>query len=505
MSLEGLDVEGTDLSEEIAAEESLLGGQSQKTEYPKGEKKKEKQEKEEKTEDKIVLEIIEKGDYSKSKYKKLYEEIFANYSLTKFREHLNLKHPTLKRLNPEDGKKLKVISLMGESNAILRGMGYVLGLKRTKAKSTKKTKYEDAFNEREDLRELVIAKIMMPMLVGIKEGDKSILQQDLEHFEEKPQEKEKEETKPINNFRVGAVIDIEKLGISVDLLRKVLTGEMTSGKESEGGWVGPSETPIKQEGESASDYKERVSRWKASMSVWERHGQERRLPESDESGKEKETTPATISYGYALTDSQLDEVESRLSSEFSSAESELEVQMAEVASDELKERYEALKLRRKRREITLDEAIQETRFLIDGYVARKHAQRESSGAGLHSHAYIKLSQDLNVVRTWKRYLESKLDRATSIAEEISEQGSVDPATQNAQIGSHDARKLAKESRKAFGPGVTQTIKRASQLLLKSVKKPIPSKMRSPITEPSDVNYYAPSVRHKYKGGLRVIQ
>ena len=300
-------VEGTDILTEYSDEKSTLEEKIDEPEKPKSEKPKSKKENDE---EKIVLEIIEKDDYSKSKYKKLYDEIFADYSLKKFREHINEKHPELKRLNPGDGKKMKIISLMGESNAILRGMGYVLGLKRTKAKSTKKSKYEDAFNEREDLRELVIAKIMMPMLKSMKMGEKDILQKDIEAVEEKP--KEKEETKPINQFRVGAVIDVEKLGINVDLLRQVLTGEK---KDIDFDSISSvSEAPFEKESKGSFDLQGMRERVKKSMErermERERQG-ERRLPEDPEKPPEKRQSTFQ-EFGFTLTAQQQGELEEKI-------------------------------------------------------------------------------------------------------------------------------------------------------------------------------------------------
>lgn len=518
MSLEGMTVEGTDISTEYSDEKPVLEEKVDEPEKPKSEKPKSKKENDE---EKIVLEIIEKDDYSKSKYKKLYDEIFANYSLTKFREHINQNHPELKRLNPGDGKKMKIISLMGESNAILRGMGYVLGLKRTKAKSTKKSKYEDAFNEREDLRELVIAKIMMPMLRSMKMGEKDILQKDIQAVEEEP--KQKEETKPINQFRVGAVIDVEKLGINVDLLRQVLTtgkediefGSISSvsgrssdvGKESEGSFM--ERARDRMENKMRERAKERMERERdAGVNP------PRRLPEDPENPGKRQSS--VMEFGFRLTTQQQGELEERIEEEFADDEVSVDSSMREEGTQELQERYNGLKERLNRGNLSLEEAINTINEIIDGTNNRRQAQRQASAQGLQDPVYKQLSKDINLYRAYRAFLTRKLNRSREIAEELSESGSVIPAstkpsalpkndTQDANIGSHDANKIVKQSTESFVPGRRQVIKKASQLVLRSVRKSMASKMKNPISEPDDVNYYAPSVRHRYRGGLRVIQ
>ena len=488
MSLEGMTVEGTDISTEYSDEKPVLEEKVDEPEKPKSEKPKSKKENDE---EKIVLEIIEKGDYSKSKYKKLYDEIFANYSLTKFREHINQNHPELKRLNPGDGKKMKIISLMGESNAILRGMGYVLGLKRTKAKSTKKSKYEDAFNEREDLRELVIAKILMPMLKSMKMGEKDILQKDIQAVEEEP--KQKEETKPINQFRVGAVIDVEKLGINVDLLKQVLTGEKKDidfGKMSS---ISGRSSDVGKESEG---------------------GDRRRLPEDPENKEKRQTS--VMEFGFILTTAQQGVLEEKIEEEFADDEASVDSSMREMGTQELQDRYNGLKERLNRGNLSLEEAINTINEIIDGTNNRRQAQRQASAQGIQDSVYKQLSKDINLYRAYRAFLTRKLNRSREIAEELSESGSVAPAstkpialpkndTQDANIGSHDANKIVKQSTESFVPGRRQVIKKASQLVLRSVRKSMASKMKNPISEPDDVNYYAPNVRHRYKGGLRVIQ
>ena len=490
MSLEGMTVEGTDISTEYSDEKPVLEEKVDEPEKPKSEKPKSKKENDE---EKIVLEIIEKDDYSKSKYKKLYDEIFADYSLKKFREHINQNHPELKRLNPGDGKKMKIISLMGESNAILRGMGYVLGLKRTKAKSTKKSKYEDAFNEREDLRELVIAKIMMPMLKSMKMGEKDILQKDIQAVEEEP--KQKEETKPINQFRVGAVIDVEKLGINVDLLRQVLTGEKRD-----------------IDFDSISSVSKASFEKESEETI--RSG-ERRLPAEDpEKPPEKRQSSFADFPGFNLTAQQQGELEEKIEEEFADDEASIDTSVREMGTQELQDRHGSLKQRLKSGRLSLEEAIEEINNIIDGTNNRRQAQRQASAQGLQDPVYKQLSKDINVYRSYKAFLTNKLNRSREIAEELSESGSVVPTkptalpkndTQDANIGSHDANKIVKKSTESFVPGRRQVIKKASQLVLRSVRKPMASKMKNPISEPDDVNYYAPSVRHRYRGGLRVIQ
>jgi len=502
-------VEGTDILTEYSDEKSTLEEKIDEPEKPKSEKPKSKKENDE---EKIVLEIIEKDDYSKSKYKKLYDEIFADYSLKKFREHINEKHPELKRLNPGDGKKMKIISLMGESNAILRGMGYVLGLKRTKAKSTKKSKYEDAFNEREDLRELVIAKIMMPMLKSMKMDEKDILQKDIEAVEEKP--KEKEETKPINQFRVGAVIDVEKLGINVDLLRQVLTGEK---KDIDFDSISSvSKASFEKESEGSFDRDEYLQgmreRVKERMER-ERQG-ERRLPEDPEKPPEKRQSTFQ-EFGFTLTTQQQEELEEKIEEEFADDEASIDSSMREMGTQELQDRHGSLKQRLNSGNLTLEEAINEVNDIIEGTNNRRQAQRQASAQGLQDPVYKQLSKDINRYRSYRAFLTRKLNRSREIAEELSESGSVVPSTkpialpktdsQHDDIGSHDANKIVKKSTESFVPGRRQVIKKASQLVLRSVRKQSASKMRNPISEPDDVNYYAPSVRHRYRGGLRVIQ
>ena len=73
-------------------------------------------------------------------------------------------------------------------------------------------------------------------------------------------------------------------------------------------------------------------------------------------------------------------------------------------------------------------------------------------------------------------------------------------------GTHDAKGINRPFPSAMEPSRAQVIRQATGMLLKSVTQGSTfSKMKSPYSQPRDVNYYAPNVKHRYRGGLRVIQ
>jgi len=210
--------------------------------------------------------VVQQGEYKTPegqpvKYKEEYKNVFQGYSVQAFRQHLTQNHPELKRQTlPPPGQREKATQVLAQVNGIIRGFGFLLGLTRVKAKTKKgeSNYYEKIFEEREELREMVYAKIMLPMLMmkqqapaGIPEP--SLLEQDIQATAQQPPSEPSimpqvpQGGSPQGPFRIGAIIDIEKLNISTEALRDVLLARTGAPAQPDAGKE--PEQPKPQEGE----------------------------------------------------------------------------------------------------------------------------------------------------------------------------------------------------------------------------------------------------------------
>lgn len=435
--------------------------------------------------DNLILDTAEEVDLSKSHYKAQYKEVFKEYPLGLFRKHLKDKHPDLAREPVPDKKNEKIQKIVAESNAIIRAFGYLIGFKRMKAKSNKNSDYGKAWEEREDLRELLFGRIMMPMMESIKPSLKrevsekqDLLKQDIKAVE---QPMEQVAQAPVsNNFRIGAVIDVEKLGINTELLRRVLTGQTTSMPQQ-----GKADRRLAQPGGGGAE----ISSVESGISS--REEALANIPDDD-------------------TSIAASELERQVDALFSSdEESQAMSEFREEASTGARESLETIK---NNNTLSPSEKIDELGNLIEAFQNRLDAQVMTTGP--NSPATTQLRKDIQAVRNYRGILvrarKEIYDRAAP-----SQAGSSQPAvvpvvrpsgdSQDSSVPTEDAKNIKKESKRTFEPSRRRVVQQAQQLVLKSVRPKQRSRLMNPVSEPDQVNYYAPSYRHRYRGGLRVIQ
>lgn len=211
---------------------------------------------------------VQQGEYKQPdgkpvKYKEEYKKVFQGYSVEAFRQHVAQTHPELKRQTlPPKGQREKATQVLAQVNGIIRGFGFLIGLKRVKARTKKGEPdyYEKIFEEREELREMVYAKILLPHLkmkpqapAGIPEP--SLLEQDIQATAQQPPSEpsimppSSQVVSPSQPFRIGAIIDIEKLNISTEALRDVLMGRTRAPAQPDAGKEPERQQPKPQEGE----------------------------------------------------------------------------------------------------------------------------------------------------------------------------------------------------------------------------------------------------------------
>ena len=165
--------------------------------------------------------------------------------------------------------------------------------------------------------------------------------------------------------------------------------------------------------------------------------------------------------------------------------------------------------------MSIDSVLIDLEGLIEGYEYRRRAQRESSGGGVQDHVYINLTRDWKAFKLYKKYLTDKMalgQMKSAISSVPSSTASTSSSLHKPRrgdndggTGTHDAKGINRPFPSAMEPSRAQVIKQASGMLLKSVKRGKFSKMKSPYSQPHNVNYLAPDVKHRYRGGLRVIQ
>ena len=216
-----------------------------------------------------AMATVQQGEYKQPdgkpvKYKEEYKKVFQGYSVQAFRQHIAQTHPELKRQSlPPKGQREKATQVLAQVNGIIRGFGFLIGLKRVKARTKKGEPdyYEKIFEEREELREMVYAKILLPHLkmkpqapAGIPEP--SLLEQDIQATAQQPPSEPSimppasQEVSPSQPFRIGAIIDIEKLNISTEALRDVLMGRIRdTPAQADAGKEPERQQPKPQEGE----------------------------------------------------------------------------------------------------------------------------------------------------------------------------------------------------------------------------------------------------------------
>jgi len=172
-------------------------------------------------------------------YQNLFSSIFQGYSIDAFREHIKDKHPELVRKMKPDPKQ-KPTFYRNSVVGFLKSVGAkILGMYRAVPQTKVGTEnyVDEIFQEQEDLFELMYFVILKPHL-SKKMVQPDILQQDVAATSpglaatggSGP-------SGPSGPYRVGAIIDVEKLGINLGMLKSVLEGRpqqmMPSGQPSE--------------------------------------------------------------------------------------------------------------------------------------------------------------------------------------------------------------------------------------------------------------------------------
>ena len=382
-------------------------------------------------------------------YKKEYQNVFGGYSVDAFRQHLAQSHPELARqTSPPEGRREKATQILAAVNGIIRGFGFLLGLKRVKAKTKKGEPdyYAKIFEEREELRELVYAKIMLPMLKqGAVPGAAtsgpqapSILQQD-QLAQQAPGMPSSSAAQP-GPFRIGAIIDIEKLNISTEALRNVLMGRTS----------GPS-PPVS--GESGIEAVE--------SDIGDK-------PDIGEVGELDQHTKDLID---------------------------------ENASPEIKVFLEGLKSR------PLVQQKNKVRDALNGAYQRLNAQIASEG-GDGGPRVKELRGDVRALQLYEGWVLTEF--AKRVAAAPSDPGTpavpapVVPAPVVPRPQDRTKDTLKKKVKAVFIPSRRRLIQKAKNLVLKRIPDKSLSLNKDPVRRPENVNSFAPTAQEDYRGGIRAI-
>jgi hypothetical protein len=321
---------------------------------------------------------------------------------------------------------------------------------------------------------------MMPMMESIKPSLKrevsekqDLLKQDIKAVEQ-PMEQVAQPAP--NNFRIGAVIDVEKLGINTELLRQVLTGQTRSMPEQQG----KADRRLVQPADISSVESGISSREQALAD----------LP--------SETSSVATS-----------ELERQVNALFGSdEESEAMSEFREQASTGARQSLEAVK---NDNTMSPSEKIDELGNLIEQFQNRLNAQAMTTGQ--NSPATIQLRKDVQALKNYRgilvrarkeiyeRAAPSQAGSGQAVVPVVRPQGD----SQDSDVPTEDAKNIKKESKRTFEPSRRRVIQQAQQIVLKSIRPQQRSRLMNPVSEPDNVNIYAPNYRHRYRGGLRVIQ
>jgi hypothetical protein len=476
--------------------------------------------------DNLILDTAEEVDLSKSHYKAQYKEVFKEYPLGLFRKHLKDNHTDLAREPVPDKKNEKIQKIVAESNAIIRAFGYLIGFKRMKAKSNKNSDYGKAWEEREDLRELLFGRIMMPMMESIKPSLKrevsekqDLLKQDIKAVEQ-PME-QVAQGQASNNFRIGAVIDVEKLGINTELLRQVLTGQARGDRRLAQPGGGGAEIESVSSGISEptrSQVAERIDSVAGSLTSSERTPSVYLGPTDTSIGRFTEPSiegslNIDTMFDRAMMGQELIEGQNAMQIIRESASQITVNQVTDIAGGDL----------------TPFQKLQSLADLEDSLQNRLNAQAMTTGES--SPATVQLKKDKKALKKYNELLQRYFNLVMPSVPGGSSKGgqSVEPGSivypessgssqpavvpvvrpsgdsQDSSVPTEDAKNIKKESKRTFEPSRRRVVQQAQQLVLKSVRPKQRSRLMNPVSEPDQVNYYAPSYRHRYRGGLRVIQ
>lgn len=158
-------------------------------------------------------------------YQSLFQSIFGGYSIDAFREHIKDKHGELVRQLKPDPKQ-KATFYRNSVTGFLKSTGpRFLGMYRAVPQTKMGTQdyINEIFQENEDLFELMNFLVIKPHL-SKKMVQTDILKQDVAATSP-GYGNGTAASGPSGGYRIGAIIDVEKLGINLGMLKSVLEGK----------------------------------------------------------------------------------------------------------------------------------------------------------------------------------------------------------------------------------------------------------------------------------------